>query len=171
MHNTHDESSAAPIKLLRETLEVGTRVTETGRVQIEITTQTTDQPTELTQITSNVEVVRHEINRMLDRDEAVPQQTMRDGITIIPILEEIIVAEKRLVLLGELHLITKTTAETVISTIALRKYLRSLPGNPVSTRMQPFSPLTRCALTRPNGNIGMRMTSHWLFMVHCSSMR
>ena len=133
MHNTHDESSAAPIKLLRETLEVGTRVTETGRVQIEITTQTTDQPTELTQITSNVEVVRHEINRMLDRDEAVPQQTMRDGITIIPILEEIIVAEKRLVLLGELHLITKTTAETVISTIALRKQtakITALPPNP-----------------------------------------
>ena len=133
MHNTHDESSAAPIKLLRETLEVGTRVTETGRVQIEITTQTTDQPTELTQITSNVEVVRHEINRMLDRDEAVPQQTVRDGITIIPILEEIIVAEKRLVLLGELHLITKTAAETVISTIALRKQtakITSLPPNP-----------------------------------------
>ena len=133
MHNTHDESSAAPIKLLRETLEVGTRVTETGRVQIEITTQTTDQPTELTQITSKVEVVRHEINRMLDRDEAVPQQTVRDGITIIPILEEIIVAEKRLVLLGELHLITKTTAETVISTIALRKQtakITSLPPNP-----------------------------------------
>ena len=136
MHNTHDESSAAPIKLLRETLEVGTRVTETGCVQIEITTQTTDQPTELTQITSKVEVVRHEINRMLDRDEAVPQQTVRDGITIIPILEEIIVAEKRLVLLGELHLITKTTAETVISTIALRKQtakITSLPPNPSPT--------------------------------------
>ena len=75
----------------------------------------------------------YEYIRMLDRNEAAPQQTVRDGVTIIPILEEVVVSEKRLVLLAELHLITRTTAKTVTSTVALRKQtaeVTSWPADP-----------------------------------------
>lgn len=131
--------SDAPIALVSETLDVGRRVVETGRVRVEVTTQTTTQPVELMHVTTEVEVARHEINRMLDRDEATPQQTMRDGVTIIPILEEIVVAEKRLVLLAELHLTTRTTASTVTSSVALRKQTAEVTSWPADPSQNPPS--------------------------------
>ena len=139
MSSTQDTGSAAPIALVSETLELGTRVIETARIRVAITTQTTAHPVEQTHVTSKVEVKRHEINRLLDRDEAAPQQTVRDGVTIIPIFEEIMVAEKRLVLLAEMHLTTRTTAETVTSSVDLRKQTAEVTSWPADPSPNPPS--------------------------------
>ena len=137
MHGIQETDIAAPIAVVSETIKIGTRTIETGRVRIALTTQTTDHPVELTRTVNKVEVDRREINRMLDRDEDTPQQTVLDGVTIIPILEEIMVTEKRLVLVAELHLTTRTTAETVTSTVALRKQSAEVTSWPVEPTPNP----------------------------------
>ena len=68
-----------------------------------------------------VGVTRVPLNRTLAEGEAVPQIRTENGVTIIPVLEEILVVEKRLVLKEEVHVRQTTSGEDVEVPVMLRR--------------------------------------------------
>ncbi len=89
------------VPILEEELSVGKRVVETGGVRINKTVQVRQETVDVPLIEDHAEVERITVNRMVD---AAPE-VRHDGETlIVPILEEVLVVEKRLMLREELHI-------------------------------------------------------------------
>src|ERR671910_865958 len=57
-----------------------------------------------------VDITRVPVDRVVDE---VPAVRTEDGVTIVPILEEVLFVEKRLVLKEELHIRRRVSSETV----------------------------------------------------------
>ena len=111
-------SETEVIPLVEEEVRLDKRTMTTGRVRIRTTA---DVETELAKATldgETVEVTRVPIDRMVDR---APEIRTEDDVTIIPVLEEVLVVEKRLVLKEELHVRKRTTTEAVEVPVELRK--------------------------------------------------
>lgn len=88
------------LPVIQEELEVGRRVVETGRVRIAKSVtekvETVDQPL----LHEHVEIDRVPVGRVV---EAAPPIRYEDDTMIIPLVEEVLVVEKRLVLREELR--------------------------------------------------------------------
>ncbi|HEX8481832.1 MAG TPA: YsnF/AvaK domain-containing protein [Allosphingosinicella sp.] len=100
-----DAEEVAAIPLVEERLEVGKRQVESGRVKVRVAVDTREQnvPAELRR--DEVEV------RRVPRNVAVtelPGVRLEGDTTIIPVVEEQIVVEKRLVLVEEIHVLRRT---------------------------------------------------------------
>ena len=68
---------------------------------------------------------------MLEADEPPPRIREEGSVTIIPVFEEILIVEKRLVLLEEVHVRNTARGETVEIPVMLRKQhalVERLPG-------------------------------------------
>ncbi|MCJ2005840.1 YsnF/AvaK domain-containing protein [Methylobacterium sp. J-092] len=109
------------LPLLAETARIDKRAVETGRVRVSTRTETVDQILRETLRSDHVGVTRVPINRTLTEGETPPVVREEDGVTIIPILEEILVVEKRLVLKEEVLVRRTTAAEDVEVPVTLRK--------------------------------------------------
>ena len=89
------------VPIIEEELTVGKRVVETGGVRINKTVQVRQETVDVPLIEDHAEVERVTVNRMVD----VAPEVRHDGETlIVPILEEVLVVEKRLMLREELHI-------------------------------------------------------------------
>jgi uncharacterized protein (TIGR02271 family) len=111
-----DETEIIP--LAEEELRVDKRTVTTGMVRVRTVV---DVETELAKATLDgeaVEVTRVPMDRMIDQPPAIRTE---NDVTIIPILEEVLVVEKRLVLKEELHVRTRKTPEDVEIPVELRK--------------------------------------------------
>jgi uncharacterized protein (TIGR02271 family) len=93
-------TAEAVVPVVAEELKVGKRTVESGRVQITKhlleREEVIDQP--LTQ--EEVQVQRVPINRPIDR---IARTRTEGDVTIIPIMEEVIVVQRQLMLKEELH--------------------------------------------------------------------
>jgi Domain of unknown function (DUF2382) len=65
-----------------------------------------------------VEVTRVPVDKMV---ETAPEIRTEDDVTIVPVLEEVLVVEKRLVLKEELHIRRRVATEAVEVPVSLRK--------------------------------------------------
>lgn len=104
-----DAEEVATIPLVEERLAVSKRPVETGRLRVRVAVDEREErvPAELTH--DEVEIER------VPRNIAVaelPAVRLEGGTTIIPVVEEQLVVEKRLVLVEEIH-IHRRTATTV----------------------------------------------------------
>ena len=89
------------IPLAEEALHVCKRTVETGRVRIALSTETVEDVLRDTLRTRRAEVERVQI----DREVAEPPQTRQEGdLLIVPLVEEILVVERRLILREEIRL-------------------------------------------------------------------
>jgi uncharacterized protein (TIGR02271 family) len=113
--------SDAVIELVEETARVEKRLIETGRVRVSTRTETTDQVLRETLRGDAVGVTRVPIDRVIAEGETAPQVRDEGGVTIIPVLEEVLVVEKRLVLKEEVHIRRTTSDEDVEVPITLRR--------------------------------------------------
>ncbi len=95
----HEDDATLP--LVEETLVVGTRSVLTGRVRVETRTETVDTLAEALLEADSVEVSRIPIGRQVDDPPAVRTE---GDLTIVPVLEEVLVVEKRLFLKEEIHI-------------------------------------------------------------------
>ena len=68
-----------------------------------------------------VGVTRVPIDRIIAEGETAPQVRTEDGVTIIPVLEEILVVEKRLLLKEEVRIQRNTSGEDVEVPVSLRR--------------------------------------------------
>ena len=100
--------AAAVIPVVAEELQVGKRSVETGRVRVTKTVreqqETVDQPV----LAEEVVVERVPVNRVV---ETAPQPRQEGDTLVFPVLEEVMVVERRLVLKEEVR-ITKRVKET-----------------------------------------------------------
>ena len=90
---------------MEETATVGKRQveteTETGRVRVQTVTDTLEELARADVQRETVEVTRVPVDRMI---ESAPEIRTEGDVTILPVVEEVLVFEKRLVLKEELHI-------------------------------------------------------------------
>jgi stress response protein YsnF len=101
----------------------------TGKVRVRTIV---DIETELAKATLNgetVEVTRTPVDRIVDQ---APGIRVEDDVTIIPVMEEVLIVEKRLVLKEEVRIRRVATTEDVEIPVELRKQhavIERLPAN------------------------------------------
>jgi uncharacterized protein (TIGR02271 family) len=122
-----DEAEVIP--LAEEELRVDERTVTTGKVRVRTIV---DVETELAKATldgESVEVTRLPVDRIVDQP---PSMRSENDVTIIPVLEEVLVVEKRLVLKEELHVRKRKTTENVEIPVQLRKQRAVIERIPVA---------------------------------------
>ena len=113
-----NDQSVETLALVEEALRVDKREVTSGRVRIETVTDTVEELAHATLDEETVEVTRVPIGREVS---AAPAVRTEDGVVIVPVMEEVVVVEKRLVLKEELHIRRQVTQENVEVPVTLRK--------------------------------------------------
>jgi uncharacterized protein (TIGR02271 family) len=108
---------ADTLRLFAEELAVTRETVETGRVRIARVTRTRDQPIDELLGRETVTVVTVPVGRQVD---AIPAVRSDGDTMIIPVVEEIVVVERRLFLKEELHVRRARTSERFRDTVTLR---------------------------------------------------
>lgn len=106
------------IPLVEEEAHVGKRTRTTGRVRIRTEVDEVEQLVAAELMQERVEVERVPVDRIVD---AAPPVRTEGDVTIVPVLEEVLVVEKRLVLKEELRIRRSRTQETEEIPVRLRK--------------------------------------------------
>jgi len=95
------------VPAIEERLEISKRKIETGRIRINKTVETSDSVIDEPLFQESYDVERVSINRILDE----PAEPRYEGDTLVlPVMEEVLVVEKRLVLREEVR-VTRTRQE------------------------------------------------------------
>jgi uncharacterized protein (TIGR02271 family) len=113
-----ESQPADVVPLVKEELRIDKHTVVTGKVRVRSVVETVEEVARATLEGEHVEVTRVPIDREVD---AVPQVRSEDGTVIVPVVEEIMVVEKRLVLKEELHIRRIATRENVEVPVTLRK--------------------------------------------------
>jgi uncharacterized protein (TIGR02271 family) len=106
------------IQLVEETVSVEKERVLTGRVRVSTSSIAVDELAHATLAGTRVEVTRHRIDREIT---AAPVARVEGDTTIIPVVEEIVVVEKRLVLVEEIRIRQVATTEDVAIPVTVRK--------------------------------------------------
>ena len=115
-----DDETVLP--LVEEALRVGKRRVETGRVRVSIATETEERPVRETLRSELAEIERVLVGRELAEGERAPSvRREQDGTVVVPVLEEILVVERRLVLREEVWLRLVAAEEIVEQPVTLRR--------------------------------------------------
>lgn len=111
----NDDGAVLPVA--EERLTVAKRRVVTGRVRLRVVTETRDEA-----VTAEVQGERVEVTRVpVDREvDAAPQVRFEGDVTIVPVVEEVLVVERRLVLREEVHLRRVPFAEAAETLVPLR---------------------------------------------------
>jgi uncharacterized protein (TIGR02271 family) len=112
------EPAEETIPLVEEELSIGKRQVTTGRVRVQTRVEEVEEIARVDLHEDEVEVERVPIDRPI---ESAPAIRTEGEVTIIPIVEEVVVVEKRLVLKEELHVRRRRRTETVEIPVKLRK--------------------------------------------------
>jgi uncharacterized protein (TIGR02271 family) len=107
----------AVIRLAVETLNVGKRVVETGRVRVRRTTSERTQKVNIPLASEIVEIRRVPIGKQVKKAPRVRETA--DEI-IIPVVEEVVFFERRLVLKEELHVRKVRSVEKHVEEVTVR---------------------------------------------------
>jgi uncharacterized protein (TIGR02271 family) len=110
---------AGVIPVVEEQLVIDKRVVEKGRVRISKKVRETDETVNIPLIQENVSVERVPINQYVA--EPPPPVRYEGNVMIIPVLREVVVVEKRLVLIEELRVTKQQTQTQETQKIRLRK--------------------------------------------------
>src|SRR5712672_4402770 len=112
------EQPADTIPVFEEEVIVDKHSVVTGRVRVRTITESVDDVARATLEEQNIEIRRVPIDQVVD----TPPSVRTEGdITIIPVLEEVLVVEKRLLLKEELHIRPHTESEVIEKPITRRK--------------------------------------------------
>jgi len=112
------EGAPDTLRLLAEELSVERRVIETGRVRVATVTREHEEFVDEPVLHTHVEVQHVPVNRPVETMPAVRQ----DGdTTIVPVVEETLVVERRLVLREELHIRRARTTARYRERVTLRR--------------------------------------------------
>ncbi len=111
------ESPEVVVPLHSEDLTVSRKTTE-RQVRVHVRTTTHDHVVDEPVMREMVEIKRVAIDQPVD---AVPPVRQEGDTTIIPVVKEVLVVERRLVLTEELHVIRARTTERHRETVTLRE--------------------------------------------------
>jgi stress response protein YsnF len=111
----------AVLPLVEEQLRVDKRKVVTGRVRVRTVTDTTEQLIRQELSGERVEVERVPLDRLIEPGAPLPQVRTEGNATIFPIVEEVLIVEKRLRLKEELRIVRYATKEVEETPIILHK--------------------------------------------------
>lgn len=106
------------IPVIDEQLHIDKQTVETGQVRISKTVREDTQLIDLPLIRETVDVERVPIGRPVTATPAIRQE---GNTTIYPVLEEIVVVEKKLMLVEEIRVTTRQTVEHEPQSVTLRR--------------------------------------------------
>ncbi len=106
------------VPLAEETVAVSKTRVATGRVEVRTLTDTIEETLRTSLDRETVEVTRVPVDRQVD---AAPPIRTEGDVTIVPVLEEILVVEKRLMLREEVHIRRLRTIDTIETPVTLRR--------------------------------------------------
>ena len=113
-----DKDQTEVIPLVEETARIAVREVSGGKVRVRTITDTVEEIARATLDEENVDVTRVPVNQDVD---AVPAVRTDGDVVIVPVLEEVLVVQKRLVLKEELHIRRTRTQTTIEEPVTLRK--------------------------------------------------
>lgn len=127
--DNHDDQggSTLSVPLAEEVASIGVKDVVTGRVRVTTRVETEEHLVETELNDDVVEIVRVPVDRVV---ETVPAIRHEGDVTIVPIVEEVAVVEKRLVLREELHLHRRTERRTVSVPVSLRRQKADVERGP-----------------------------------------
>src|SRR5688572_14048697 len=106
------------LPVMEEELGVDKREVVTGKIQVRTVVESFEKVARATLEGEEIEVTRVPIGKELKN---ITEQRTEGDVLIIPVVEEVLVVEKRLVLKEELHIRRRTTREDVEVPVTLRK--------------------------------------------------
>ncbi|WP_420454104.1 YsnF/AvaK domain-containing protein [Rubrivirga sp.] len=113
-----DTDGPAVLVEAEEHVDVRTRTRETGRVRARVVTETRDEPIHASGWRETVDVERVPVGRVVTAPEGVRDE---DGVVVIPVYEEVLVVERRLVLREEVRLTTRREPVPGPASVPLRR--------------------------------------------------
>ncbi len=129
---SEDPETAVP--LVEEHLSIDKRTVETGRVRVRTIVEEGTGYARADLYQENVDVTRVTIDRIVD---AVPPVREEGDTLIVPVIEEVLVTEKRLLLREEIHLNRRRTTESVEHSVPLRTMRAVIERTDLSTQDPP----------------------------------
>ena len=124
---------AMMIPVIEERVLVGKQQVETGRVRIHKTIQERQEEIDVPLLKERVEVERVKVDRWVEDPENPPQPREEGDVTILPVLEEVLVVEKRLRVVEELHVRRHREQQVEKHTVELRKEVVDVERMPPET--------------------------------------
>ena len=114
------QESVLAVPVVQEELRVGTRQVDTGRgVRIHKTVSEQRHPVAQDLLRTTVDVKRVAVDKIVPLSEA--PATRQEGDTlIVPVLEEVLVVEKRLRIKEEIHIISRAQRQPHTGSVVLR---------------------------------------------------
>src|ERR1700754_1983267 len=117
-HATPPSDDTRVIPVLEETLDIQKRRVETGVVRITKLVHEREEVVDVPRMHEDVTVERVTLNRLVDAPVAVRQE---GDTLIIPVLEEVVVMEKRLSVKEELRITIRRIEEHTSQPVTLRR--------------------------------------------------
>jgi stress response protein YsnF len=130
----NDPASEDVLPIVEETLHLDTRERVTGKVRVSTTTEIVEEIARADLRSDLVDVTRIAVGRQV---ETVPEVRTEGDVVIVPVVEEILVVEKRLVLKEELHIRRRVETESVEVPVELRKQRAVVERLPVDEAAAP----------------------------------
>ncbi len=116
----HDESHVV-VPVVEETVRIEKEVVQTGGVRVRKTVHSDAETVEVPLNHDELEVERVQVGRVIDDPRHAPKPRQEGDVYIVPVLEEVAVVEKRLVLREELHIRKKQTRAVHRETVEVRR--------------------------------------------------
>ena len=106
------------ITLIEESAEIEKRSVVSRRVRVRTVTETFEQDARADLMHEDVEIERVKIDRVVER---APEIRVEGDTTIVPVMEEVMFVETRLVLKEELRIRRHMRTETITTPVKLRR--------------------------------------------------
>jgi stress response protein YsnF len=113
-----DVPAIGKLPLTEEQVYIEKRRVTTGKVRVQTMVDVSDELVTQELTAERVAVSRVPVNRYV---EVAPQIRTEGELTIIPVLEEVLVVERKLLLKEEIHIQRTVTTELVTETVPVRK--------------------------------------------------
>jgi uncharacterized protein (TIGR02271 family) len=109
------------LPIVEEELQVGKRRIESERIQVRMLTDLSEELVRQELAGEHLEVERVPIDLLIEPGADLPRIRTEGSVTIFPVLEEVVVVEKRLRLKEEVRITKRATTETTETPITVRK--------------------------------------------------
>ena len=117
--NKSPETASLSIPVIEETIKIDKKVVETGKVRISKRVHEEEETVEVPESKEEVDIERISINQYVDTP---PPAVRHEGDTmIIPVLKEVTVVEKRLLLVEEVRVTKRKIKSESTHRVSLRK--------------------------------------------------
>lgn len=112
-----EEQEVAAIPLVEERVQITKREVETGRLRVRVSVEDREEQVPVELAHDEVEVRRVPRGEPLS---SLPSVRIEGNVTVIPVVEEVVVVEKRLMLVEEIHVRRKVVTSTEHVPVQLR---------------------------------------------------